>query len=106
MQHRLQALGEAVGVPGVSPHRLRHTFATRLASFDVPVQRIQRLMGHKNLNTTQRYIRISDKAVEQDYQRAMVQIERGEVPLSLQPVLLFDWLPLGSIIRVTVEIPA
>ncbi|MBC8265158.1 MAG: tyrosine-type recombinase/integrase [Anaerolineales bacterium] len=105
VQHRLQALGEAVGVPGVSPHRLRHTFATRLVSFDVPVQRIQRLMGHKNLNTTQRYIRISDKAVEQDYQRAMVQIERGEVPLSLQPVLLFDWLPLGSIIRVTVEIP-
>lgn len=102
---RLRALGEAAGVSGVSPHRLRHTFATRLASLDVPVHRIQRLMGHKNLSTTQRYILVSDKAVEQDYQQAMAQIEGGEASLSLRPVSLFDWLPLGSIIRVTVEIP-
>ena len=105
VQRRLRALGETAGVPEVSPHRLRHTFATRLANLGVSVLTIQKLLGHDKLSTTQRYVHIADKTVEQDYQQAMAQIEQGEVPLSLTPIPLFNWLPIGWTICVTVQIP-
>ena len=41
---------------GISPHVLRHTFATILYKKDVSPLTIQMLMGHNDLKTTQRYI--------------------------------------------------
>ena len=46
--------------PG-APHLLRATFATRLAERGVDVRTIQDLLGHTNLNTTQRYVAVTDE---------------------------------------------
>jgi integrase len=44
VRNRLKACGERVGV-GVSPHRLRHTFATQLANLERRITSLQKLQG-------------------------------------------------------------
>lgn len=43
-----------------TPHALRHTYASRLVQLGVPLERIQLLLGHEDLKTTQRYARFAD----------------------------------------------
>ncbi len=43
----------------VSPHTLRHSFATNLLENDVNIRYIQQLLGHSNLNTTQIYTKVN-----------------------------------------------
>ena len=85
------ALGEAAGVPEVTPHRLRHTLATRLLNAGMDVTRIQKLLGHEHLNTTMIYARVLDSTLEADYRRAMTQIERQQMPLSDIPQPAANW---------------
>lgn len=47
---------------GVFPHQLRHSFVTSLVDAEVPVQTIGGLLGHKHLQTTQRYAKVRDEA--------------------------------------------
>ena len=44
-----------VGIKDFRWHDLRHTFATRLAQAGVDIYKISKLVGHKNISTTQRY---------------------------------------------------
>ena len=85
VQERVRQWGEEIGVAGVSAHRLRHTFATRLINLGVPVTTLQRLLGHRDLGTTQRYAHVMDPTAERHYHQAMAQIESA---LSLAPVPL------------------
>lgn len=85
------ALAEAAGIPKVTPHRLRHTLATRLLNAGMEITRIQKLLGHEQVNTTMIYARVQDQTVEADYCRAMQQIERQQMPLSNTPVAAVDW---------------
>lgn len=72
---RLKAAGQRVGV-SVSAHRLRHTYATQLLNAGCRVTSIQKLMGHRNLNTTMIYARAHDRTVAEDYYAAMAQVEQ------------------------------
>lgn len=72
---RLKASGERTGVK-VTPHRLRHTFATQLLNAGCRVTTIQALLGHRHLNTTLTYARIHDQTVADDYFTAMTLIEK------------------------------
>jgi len=36
-------------------HRLRHTLATQLLTRDIPIDIVQEVLGHQNINTTRRY---------------------------------------------------
>lgn len=46
-----------------SVHSLRHTYATRKSQEKVPIQIIQKLLGHKNINTTMYYVEVSDQDI-------------------------------------------
>lgn len=52
-------------VEGATFHTLRHTYATRLVELGVHARVIQILLGHKSLQTTQRYMHVADAAKRQ-----------------------------------------
>jgi integrase/recombinase XerD len=57
----LKRLYERVGIVGASSHSMRRTFITKLATSGVSVRVIAELVGHKSIQTTQRYIDINDE---------------------------------------------
>jgi integrase/recombinase XerC len=82
LRNQVEQLGAAAGVAHISPHRLRHTLATQLLNAGMDITRIQKLLGHAFLNTTQIYARVHDATLEADYRQAMQHIERQQMPLS------------------------
>lgn len=52
----MRAANASCGIDGVTPHRLRGTFATLLSEAGVPIQTIQRVMRHKSHVTTMAYL--------------------------------------------------
>lgn len=71
---RIRRLGEAAGVQGVSPIRLRHTYATTLLNNGLTLDALRRLMGHQDLTTTLIYARLADTTVQAQYQAAMQSV--------------------------------
>lgn len=59
----------------LTAHQLRHTFANDLVSADVPVTTIQKLLGHRWLDTTQTYIAANDKQVQRHFYAAITALE-------------------------------
>ncbi len=65
-------------------HQLRHAFARLLAERGVPVTTIQQLLGHKHVETTQIYIKVSDPIAMAFYDTAMQQVVAKVPFLALQ----------------------
>ena len=63
---------------GYTPHTLRHTFATELLNVGMRLECLQVLLGHRNIEETRRYARLTDKTREEEYFKAMAIIERGD----------------------------
>jgi site-specific recombinase XerD len=63
---------------GYTPHTLRHTFATELLNAGMRLECLQVLLGHRNIEETRRYARLTDKTREEEYFKAMAIIERGD----------------------------
>jgi site-specific recombinase XerD len=55
----------------ISCHQLRHTMATQMLNAGAELVTIQDLLGHSSIRTTERYSKVSNLKVQQDYHKAM-----------------------------------
>jgi site-specific recombinase XerD len=68
-------VGRAAGVPGVHPHRLRHTLATQAINRGMRLEAIAALLGHRKMEMTLIYARIANKVVADEYAQVSAKID-------------------------------
>jgi site-specific recombinase XerD len=95
-----------LGTYGARCDQLRHSCATLLLNAGAPILAIQRLLGHKNIDTTLVYTRLYDSTVAAHYYRAMGEIESrsdlggdasSQPPGSGELLALLDALHVGTL---------
>ncbi len=57
----------------LSPHTLRHTFATHLLANGADIKTVQELLGHENLGTTEIYTHLSNSYLQEEYRNKMMR---------------------------------
>jgi integrase len=71
LRDELARAAQAAGIGHVTPHQLRHTYATVLVNSGVSLQALMALLGHVSAAMSLRYGRLFDATVRADYERAL-----------------------------------
>lgn len=61
---RLRDFGKRLGLPRVHPHKFRRTLATMAIDKGMPVEQLQRLLGHQRIDTTMQYAMVKQQNVK------------------------------------------
>ena len=71
----VKRVGRRAGVPGVHPHRLRHTLATQAINRGMRLEAIAALLGHRKMEMTLIYARIANRVVADEYAAVSAKID-------------------------------
>lgn len=66
---RLREMGRALGLKHIHPHKFRRTMATRAIEKGMPIEQVQKLLGHSQIETTMRYAIVNQTNVKLSHQR-------------------------------------
>lgn len=77
----LDRAAQVAGIAHVTPHQLRHTFATAMVNAGVSLQSLMALLGHVSATMSLRYGRLFDTTVRAEYERALDLVKARIGPL-------------------------
>jgi len=69
IETRLRNLGKECGVPRVHPHKFRRTLATHAIDKGMPVEQVQKLLGHARIDTTMHYAMVNQNNVKASHRK-------------------------------------
>lgn len=69
VESRLRGLGRELGMDRVHPHKFRRTLATRAIDKGMPIEQVQRLLGHAKIDTTLMYAMVDQSNVRSSHRR-------------------------------------
>lgn len=94
----LSRAAEAAGLGEITPHQLRHTYATALINAGVSLQALMSLLGHVSAEMSLRYGRLFDSTIRTEYERALDlakakigPVSTGRKTLPLVDISSGDW---------------
>ena len=64
IEHRLREMGKWLNIPKVHPHKFRRTLATMAIDKGMPIEQLQRLLGHQRIDTTLQYAMVKQSNVK------------------------------------------
>lgn len=64
IEHRLREMGKQLNIPKVYPHKFRRTLATMAIDKGMPIEQLQRLLGHQRIDTTLQYAMVKQSNVK------------------------------------------
>jgi integrase/recombinase XerD len=68
---RMRELGKKAELPRIHPHKFRRTMATRAIDKGMPIEQVQRLLGHSQIDTTMQYAMVNQNNVKDSHRRYM-----------------------------------
>ena len=69
LEIRLRELGRKLGITKVHPHKFRRTLATRAIDKGMPIEQVQKLLGHSKIDTTMQYAMVDQNNVKLSHRK-------------------------------------
>ena len=66
---RLRMLGRSLNLERIHPHKFRRTMATRAIDKGMPIEQVQKLLGHQQIDTTMQYAMVNQSNVKSSHRR-------------------------------------
>lgn len=69
IEYRLREMGKWLNIPKVHPHKFRRTLATMAIDKGMPIEQLQRLLGHQRIDTTLQYAMVKQNNVKMAHKK-------------------------------------
>lgn len=69
IESRLRSFGKKAGINGVHPHKFRRTLATNAINKGMPIEQVQKLLGHAKIDTTMHYALVKQENVRESHRK-------------------------------------
>ncbi len=66
---RIRELGRKINLPKIHPHKFRRTMATRAIDKGMPIEQVQKILGHSQIDTTMQYAMVNQSNVKMSHRK-------------------------------------